>query len=551
MDKLESFSIPTVHVNSEGWGPTTLPEQYVGVPFTPFGKADRLGKAADFIGREFGRYGRYRRDNYDNQEDDDDKFSLVDTSKTKSRGGGFRGRWQNRNRYQNRRREDLNKPQLKGKQAKYLMQHTRRGKQWKRSGNTRRYNNRNVKPKEASVKVEADWKVVEQFDLSALSKMSMTPPQAEDLKWCGQLYKYNEDYDRVSTRNEKKLERFDKVSFLSVTTVDDPVIQEYAKEVTQKGEGNTVFCTDELMAHLMTCSRSVFPWDLYFTRLDNDIVFIDKREDSGLDMLTVNETATSRNSQEDESKIASYNQPEKLSVEATAINQNFSQQILNKSKKKTYPNPNPLWDEEEEEDDMEPAAFAYRYRKWNLGNLNLIARTELHCRVPKKGNKAQLSTIYALNEWDSKLSGGVDWRSKIDSLRGAVLATELKNNACKLGRWTAQTLVAGADLMNIGYVSRQQSRDPYNHVILGTHFYKPREFAVQINLSRKNMWGTLKSIIDIILKQPVGKYVLMKDPNKPTLRVYSVPMSTFADDDDDDEEDDEEDGAEAGDEAAK
>ena len=52
------FSTPTVHVNSEGWGPTTLPEQYVGVPFSPFGKGDRLGKAADFIGRDYGRYSR-------------------------------------------------------------------------------------------------------------------------------------------------------------------------------------------------------------------------------------------------------------------------------------------------------------------------------------------------------------------------------------------------------------------------------------------------------------------------------------------------------------
>jgi len=265
-------------------------------------------------------------------------------------------------------------------------------------------------------------------------------------------------------------------------------------------------------------------------------------------MLTVNETATMRTTQEDESKVAAINQAEKLSIEATAINQNFSQQVLNKTRKKTYPNPNPLWDEEDEEEGMEPASFAYRYRKWKLGNLTLIARTELHCRVDRavKGQKAQLATIYALNEWDSKLSGGVDWRTKIDTLPGAVLATELKNNACKLGKWTAQTLVAGANLMKIGYVSRVQSKDPYNHVILGTQFYKPREFAVQINLSQSNMWGTLKALIDIILKQPVGKYVLMKDPNKPTLRVYSVPMSTFMaeeDDEDDDEDEDEDDAA--------
>ena len=41
-------------------------------------------------------------------------------------------------------------------------------------------------------------------------------------------------------------------------------------------------------------------------------------------------------------------------------------------------------------------------------------------------------------EWDSKYSGGVNWRQKIDTQKGAVLATELKNNSCKLAKWTAQ-----------------------------------------------------------------------------------------------------------------
>jgi translation initiation factor 3 subunit D len=29
------------------------------------------------------------------------------------------------------------------------------------------------------------------------------------------------------------------------------------------------------------------------------------------------------------------------------------------------------------------------------------------------------------------------------------------------------------------------------------------------------------------MKMPEGKYVLVKDPNKPVIRLYSVPMSTF------------------------
>lgn len=66
-------------------------------------------------------------------------------------------------------------------------------------------------------------------------------------------------------------------------------------------------------------------------------------------------------------------------------------------------------------------------------------------------NKISLPYILqALNEWDSKYSGGVDWRQKLDTQRGAVLANELKNNACKLAKWTVQAILAGSDQIKFG-----------------------------------------------------------------------------------------------------
>jgi translation initiation factor 3 subunit D len=51
-----------------------------------------------------------------------------------------------------------------------------------------------------------------------------------------------------------------------------------------------------------------------------------------------------------------------------------------------------------------------------------------------------------------QLSGGVEWRQKLDTQRGAVLANELRNNACKLAKWTVQALLAGSDQIKFGYV---------------------------------------------------------------------------------------------------
>lgn len=51
-------------------------------------------------------------------------------------------------------------------------------------------------------------------------------------------------------------------------------------------------------------------------------------------------------------------------------------------------------------------------------------------------------------------------------------------------------------------------------MILGTQQFRPMEFANQINLSMDNAWGILRCIIDMCMKLPDGKYLIMKDPNK-------------------------------------
>ena len=154
-----------------------------------------------------------------------------------------------------------------------------------------------------------------------------------------------------------------------------------------------------------------------------------------------------------------------------------------------------------------------------------------------KNDKEQLFTCYALNEWDSRFSGGMNWRQKIDQQRGAVLGTEIKNNSAKLARWAAQSLLADADQMKIGYVSRTAVNNSFQHVILGTQSFKPKEFANQINLNLINIWGIIKMFCELLNKKEDGKYILMKDPNKPTIRLYSVPLDTFENDDKDDDED--------------
>lgn len=43
---------------------------------------------------------------------------------------------------------------------------------------------------------------------------------------------------------------------------------------------------------------------------------------------------------------------------------------------------------------------------------------------------------------------------------------------------------------------------------------RPTDFAGQLNVSVANGWGIIRTITDICMKMPEGKYVLVKDPNK-------------------------------------
>jgi translation initiation factor 3 subunit D len=189
--------------------------------------------------------------------------------------------------------------------------------------------------------------------------------------------------------------------------------------------------------------------------------------------------------------------------------------------------PNPFFDEDDA-DGMEPASVAFRYRKFPLDDQTmLVCRTELHGMV----KKTQTMTAFALNEYfpANPNPQTLSWRDKIESQRGAVLANELKNNSFKLAKWTAQSLLAGADQMKIGFVSRVAPKNAYEHVILASQYFRPRDLATQITQSENQMWAVFRMFVQLMQKQEDGKYVLMRDPNKAILNLYKVPLDTFDD----------------------
>ncbi|KAF2362138.1 Eukaryotic translation initiation factor 3 subunit D [Trinorchestia longiramus] len=536
------FIAPVIQDNPDGWGPCDVPEQFRDMPYQPFSKGDRLGKVSDWTGATYQdrRYAIKYTSTFGSQqqyayyhEDDENTFKQVFKANV-PKPPYQRGRYMRNARMRGGRGRGMGAGRGDS-HLQVLGKGNKRDPKWqKQNQQQRRWPSRyqqQLKIRDASVTVRPDWKIIEEMDFPRLSELSLpTVGEPKDLMLCGAMEYYDKTYDRVTVKNEKKLERINRI-FHKVTTTDDPCIRQLTK-----GEGN-VFATDVILATLMCCTRSVYSWDIVVQKI-GDKLFFDKRDDSEFDLLTVSETSIEPPQDEGNS----LNSPRLLSLEATFINHNFSQQVLVSDKKKryTFPNENPFLDDDEED---EVAPVGYRYRCWDLGNnIKLVARTEHDAVLKMQSGEVNFINIKTLNEWDSRVSNGVDWRQKLDSQRGAVLANELRCNAFKLAKWTCQALLAGSDQIKFGYVSRYNVRDSSKHVILGTEQFKPHEFANQINLNMDNAWGILRCIIDQCMRLPDGKYLLIKNPMKQVIDLYDIPDSTFESEEEDNNEEGKGDG---------
>ncbi|KAA6409566.1 MAG: eukaryotic translation initiation factor 3 subunit D [Lasallia pustulata] len=545
-------SLPT----DESWGPGTATETMVdGVPYAPYSKGDKLGRMADWTSEGKDRDGRggrqqYNR-NYRDQQvygagtsslfavqlaEDESTFSVVDNTRasTKTRGFGrgggtvFRGRGRG-GRDQRGGRGTFQRVGGRGGQQNYYDNRGGRGGRGRRFG-WKDYD-KPQRNRDSSVNIKPEWQMLEEIDFNRLAKLNLETSAGEDIESYGFLYYYDRSYDKPPVKNtERKLNVVDRAAY-NVTTSSDPIIQELA----EKDEA-TIFATDNILSMLMCAPRSVYSWDIVIVRQGNKI-YLDKRDGSSLDMVTVNENAADAPLEASEGNKDTINNPGALALEATFINHNFANQVVMESEtsKLEMAHENPFYNPAEETEPL--ASKVYKYRRFDLSlekdedPLHLVVRTELDAVVKNNiSGEDQFLTVKALNEFDHKAQGSggaLDWRTKLTSQRGAVVATEMKNNSCKLARWTAQSILAKADVMKLGFVSRATPKSNDRHVVLGVVGYDPRKFADQMNLNLANGWGIVRTIVDMCLKMSEGKYVLVKDPNKPLLRLYEVPAGTF------------------------
>lgn len=497
--------------NPRGWGPPpTLDESFIpsfmkDLPFVTFNKSEKLSKPCDLSSFKIPSGSKNITTPFGGLEDlnDDSEFKLVDSrlvygqQKKSSRARGYR-----RNVTTSRTTRGRVQQKQRGKSASRYSQYRSRQQDTRRKF-------------ENSIDIKPEWgDPIETFEINKLSKIEVDSDESfedniEILMECGRVGFINQTLAKtVSNRSEEILDRslIQGKTFLNPTSSSDPNMVKQAKE----GVGQ-VFMTDSMWSMLMAVTRSVYSFDLIVTK-KNGTIWFDKRPQ--FDYPSVNENASDPPDPSDPEKA---NTPLNLSREALMIQQIFSQQILQPNKFHKFKYANFRLKKEENVADI---GFVYNRIPINE-SLNLIIRSEISAVTSKDDNEIQKVLVRTLNEYDPKITG--DWKKKLETQRSGVLATELKNNAAKIVRWTCEALLAKCPIIEIGLVSRINPKDTNTHAILDIQSHSPHEFISQMTLNIDQMWTHTKLIIETFAELEDGRYILFRDPNANTLKIYNYP----------------------------
>eukprot|EP01129_Flabellula_baltica_P000093 TRINITY_DN100_c0_g1_i1.p1 TRINITY_DN100_c0_g1~~TRINITY_DN100_c0_g1_i1.p1 ORF type:complete len:553 (+),score=138.74 TRINITY_DN100_c0_g1_i1:75-1661(+) len=520
-----AFVLDNIPNSTEGWGPqfstiskpTTTVDR---VPYAPYqkGRYNKM-KVADWTNTARITYvtkGNVTNTSMNFFEENGGDFLVVDRTLDRQKKSN------------NKQKTKTNRDKKKAANSRTVQQQgksrPRKGRNQQQKKRTkRRYygagygfykQNRKYSP---SVEIQPTWgEPILDIDFKVLMERNVSyndPVEAENLDVKGRVERFNDIYESLSARKGRHLEKrwgAERV-FNRASTNQDPVMD----DLKSQNIGN-VYATDVIIATIMTTLKSVYGWDILIKK-ENGNIYLDKRADSPIDYLTVNENASDP-PQEKADPI--YNSLKYLHNEATSINQNFSQQVLYKEPgtEIVYGEGNPFTQETCE-------SAAYKYRKWNLGDIQLVGRAQFDA-YKMVNDQVEPLLVKSLNEYDPKITHG--WKKLLETLRNGVFSTQVQHNANKLSKWAIEAYLAEAYGIEIGYVSRYNPKDVNNHVILGVDFFRTNLFMSEISgFSMEKMWGTFIHIINIIREQEDGNYVLLRDPNAKILHLYKLNDEDF------------------------
>eukprot|EP01071_Lankesteria_metandrocarpae_P015040 Lankesteria_metandrocarpae@DN9264_c0_g1_i1.p1 len=526
------FDPPVKKDVDDRWGPPPGASlNFLPQPFEASAKPEKLGRVCDFTYLTFQRAQKEGRVAVEETAD----FRLVDSRPVKN-PYNHRGRYTRRpfnqqrqmhGNFQHRNTQGGRETQQRGGK-----QGQQRGgyNNWNRGGNWGQGGYRQRTLAEWSMEPAPDWEVMAEIMLPQLPKQKVDYAAAkiEDIEWRGELFQYQKEYDRILPKQAIALRDYRKVNdpkakleFYQTASLDDEILTS-ALEMNDKV---TVVATDHILSYLMAAAMSKQSWHLSVVKVDGKII-LDKTDRTSVVLDTVGENARDPPAADNATKI---NRPYDLSLEAMRVNQDFQQQVLKTSGPAVADHGAAPFVSAEHN----PAKKLYRYRLVTLPGkpnastefgkkaIGVLTRGEIDGVVPGAESGQGYLTIRAFNEYDFR--SGKPWRVLIENQKGGLFASENRDNACKLAKWTAQALIGGCEHMRLGFISRSSPNNNMNHEILFVQSHLTTELAEHIGMKPEMAWGQVRYIIDLIGALEDGQYNLIKDPMKAVARLYRPP----------------------------
>ena len=399
-----------------------------------------------------------------------------------------------------------------------------------------------------SIQPDSTWGLIKDFNKLNLEKLVIdnTTVKVKTKAIYGNIYTINESFEEeVSPYNPKLLKRYENMKFYGNTNTPDD------KELLSMDESVNIYTTDKILAVIMTCVYNAHPWHLKIKKL-GDKIFIEKMDNSEIDLVTVNESDNTSTIYDD-SNINSY---KNLNIEATLINEFVKEQILdiNEESKLENTEPNPFKDEDTDDNLVEH--LGYVYRLWNLDGIKILVRSQVHAynRIDvdeskeseeneekedeeeeeeekeeenEKNKGHEFINIFALNEFDKNT-----YLNGESNLGASILKKELKNNYLKLVKWGILSYLGGVKKLKIAFVTRKDIKNNHKHVISTIYNLGTDDLLLLTNFSKNIAWGIFKEIISLIQNyKEDGSFILMKTfgetSAKSLLKLFKVPDSYF------------------------
>ncbi|AAZ11995.1 eukaryotic translation initiation factor 3 subunit 7-like protein [Trypanosoma brucei brucei TREU927] len=402
---------------------------------------------------------------------------------------------------------------------------------------------RNITLPPDTVKVPSDAVILEQFRQAELAKMpNLTSlPTVSDISQHNRPPVYKNEMDKASCKAPIPLnEKETKVDFTRSDSFTDNVLRGILKS-EPPGTYPIVVATDEVLALLMTCSRSVYSWHLHFYRVGR-FYFISKVDGCNVEKQWVDETAdVSRVPSETE--VVETDRTSSLEAESSKVNNFFVAQSCTAARyqmdceKSPFPGKHPR---------------LYRYRRFVMhadtkDRYDLIVRCEVDAMQGDKHIR-----LFGLLEHCIKGEEN-DWRKMLASQTATCISEEYRRNAQKMARWIALCHLSGAH-MKIGFISRCRKGagvfDPLRHEVLATFTNDPSPLAAQLGIKVANMWTVADTIITAFVQSDFSEAALVKRSGDTSILLVEKCEEEFyeeeEDEEDDDEEDDDDDGEEDG-----